>query len=505
MSQTAPDQKIANSADAKMNTGYPREITDVATKSILHKHLVGFLVGSTGFYASVIRNLSKICTRDIPTMGVSFRKDLDQFVLYWNPDFVEKLEKAEDVAAALAKNEESRGSNTVVSYGDTRVRNVLIHEVLHIVLKHVTVRKYEPHFIWNVATDCAINSIIAASDDSRYGAMPPGALIPGKKLLKPDATPFVRGTDSDFSCKFAQAIEELPPNLMSEIYFQSLLEAFKDDLDKMKQGSKSQSGSGDGDGSDEQMDGAGSTIDDHDIWTKGGDGSDMTDADREYIDQRARDLMRQAVARAEQSDQGWGNIPANLRKLIKSYLSGEIDWRSILRMWTNGRIRAETSHSIRRINRRYPYIHPGPKRNHRPLLLIAKDQSGSVSDEAVSLFYGELDSLSRDVDFDQVAFDTECGEVTRWTRGARPEAARERCGGTDFEAPNRLLLDPNNHGRWDGIAILTDGECSKPAPSPVSRIWVICPGHKLMFQPDEGELVIELSGDRPAGDGGVLG
>lgn len=505
MSQTTTDRPASERDEKKLDSGYPTEITDLATTRILNKHLVGFLVSSTGFYASVIRNMSKVCTRDIPTMGVTFRKDKDQFILYWNPDFVQKIEAAEDVAAKLGG---SGAADTVASYGDTRIRNILIHEVLHIVLKHVTCRKNEPHYIWNIATDCAINSIIASADESAHGAMPPGALIPGRKLLKPDATPYVRGADSDFACDLAQAIEELPPNLMSEIYFQSLMEAFKDEIEKAKQRAASQqSGDNSGEGPQSQgdeMDGAGS-LDNHDLWAKNGDGTPMADADREYIEQRVRDLMRQAVAKAEQSDQGWGNIPVHIRAAIKAYVSGEIDWRNILRMWTSGRIRAETSHSIRRINRRYPYVHPGSKRNHRPLLLIAKDQSGSVSDEAVSLFYGELDSLSRDVDFDQVSFDTECGPVTRWARGSRPECTRERSGGTDFEAPNRLMNLPENHGRWDGVAILTDGECSKPAPSPVSRIWIVCPGHKLLFQPDDGELVIELSGNRSVNDMGVLG
>jgi predicted metal-dependent peptidase len=499
MSQTTADQVTDNKVEQMMNVGYPHEITDLSVTRILNKHLVGFLVNSTGFYASVIRNMSKICTRDIPTMGVTFRKDIDQFVLYWNPDFVKRIEAAEDVRARVGTG--SSADDTVAMYGDTRIRNILIHEVLHIVLKHVTVRKNEPHFIWNIATDCAINSIICNGDDSQYGVLPPGALVPSKKLLKPDMTSYVRGKDADFSCDLAQAIEELPAGLMSEIYFQSLMDAFRDEIEKAKQQGQGSLG-GDGNPGDG---GNGVTLDDHDIWSKNSDGSDMSAAEREYVDQRLRELMRSAVMKAEQSDQGWGNIPQHLRALIKSFVVGEIDWRNILRMWANGRIRAETSHSIRRINRRYPYIHPGAKRNHRPLLLIAKDQSGSVSDEAVGLFYAELDSLSRDVDFDQVAFDTECGEVTRWARGSRPEATRERCGGTDFEAPNRLMNDPSNAGRWDGVAILTDGECSKPSPSPVSRIWIVCPGHKLMFQPDDGELVVELSGGRNVSDGGVLG
>jgi predicted metal-dependent peptidase len=229
-----------------------------------------------------------------------------------------------------------------------------------------------------------------------------------------------------------------------------------------------------------------------------------SDDDREYVEQRVRDLLRRAVTHAEQSSNGWGCVPSAIRAAIKGWLQGEVDWRKVLEMWVNGRIRGEQHSTIRRLNRRYPMVHPGQKRNHRPLLLIAKDQSGSVSDEAVALFYGELANLSKSVDFDQVAFDTQCGEVERWHRGSLPEPTRERCGGTDFDVITRLVEHPDNRARWDGLLMLTDGKCSKPSPSLVPRVWIICPGHKLMFEPDAGELIITLDGDR-RDDAGVLG
>lgn len=500
MSQVTADQADGEGKklDKLMNSGQIEEIHDRQTQGILQKHLVGFLLGSTGFFASIIRSMNKVCTRSVPTIGVAFRRDMDRFVMYWNPDFVLSVEAANKRLDGL---------------GDTRMRNVLVHEVMHIALKHVTVRRREPHFLWNVATDCAINSVIVGADKhpDGMGSLPEGGLIPGRKQVKPDGSPYVRGVDSDMACDFAQAIEELPPGLLSEVYFEALMNAFRDQIEEMKQKSRGRRGKGDpqsGEGgspgdADGEMPGP---LDDHDIWDeRGGEGGETSDDDREYTEQRVRDLLKRAVNHAEQSSDGWGSVPQKIRQAIKSYLGGEVDWRKILKMWTNGRIRAEQSRSIRRIDRRYPYIQPGPKRNHRPLLLVCKDQSGSVSDEAVSLFYGECDALSRDVDFDQVAFDTQCGEVTRWHRGSRPEATRERHGGTDFDAVTRLVEAEGNAGRWDGIIMLTDGECSKPSPSRVARVWIICPGHKLLFQPDENELVINLTAERSGDDPGVIG
>lgn len=477
------------------------EIDDPTTKRILQPHLVGFLMGSTGFFASIIRNMDKVCTRSVDTMAVAFRRDLDRFILYWNPDWVQKTVDT--------------GNARLAGLGDTWMHNVLVHETLHIALKHCTVRAREPHGLWNIATDLSINSMIVGRDKSPDGFsnLPDGGLVPGKKLLKPDGTPYVRGKDSQFACDMAQAIEELPPGNLSEIYFESLMEAFRDEIEKAKQRGGKEPGEGspvegDGDGEPQDGDGAGGiqTLDDHKMWKQtGADPSKLaSDDDREYVEQRVRDLMRRAVTHAEQSSNGWGCVPSAVRAAIKGWLQGEVDWRKVLEMWVNGRIRGEQHSSIRRLNRRYPMVHPGQKRNHRPLLLVAKDQSGSVSDEAVALFYGELANLSKNVDFDQVSFDTQCGEVERWHRGSLPEATRERCGGTDFDAVTRLVEHPENRARWDGILMLTDGECSKPAPSLVPRVWIICPGHKLMFQPDDGELIITLDGER-RDDAGVLG
>lgn len=497
MPESISPQAAEVSAAHAAPRGHVEEITDRQVTSKLQRHLAGFLLGSTGFFASLLRNMNKVCTRDVPTMGVAFSREQDRFNLYWNPDFVD------DVV--------SKGNALLDGMGDTRMRNILVHEMLHVALKHCTVRKRDPHELWNIATDLAINSMIVGLDRAPDGhsAFPPGALIPGKEWVKPDGSRYVRGVDPPLACDLAQAVGELPPNLLSEVYFEALRAALQEHIIEIESMSKPGSGQpgddGQGDGTKRKK--RGMTLDDHALWDeRGGEkGGEASADDREYTEQRVRDLLRRAVQAAEQHSDGWGHVPQAVRAAIKGWLGGEVDWRKILAMWANGRIRAEISHTIRRINRRYPYVHPGVKRNHRPLLLIAKDQSGSVSDEAVALFYGELDALSQNVDFDQVAFDTQCGEVTRWARGSRPEPTRERCGGTDFDAVTRLMQQPENAGRWDGVVMLTDGECSKPAPSLVSRIWVICPKHKLMFQPDDCELVIELSGARQNEENGVLG
>jgi predicted metal-dependent peptidase len=148
---------------------------------------------------------------------------------------------------------------------------------------------------------------------------------------------------------------------------------------------------------------------------------------------------------------------------------------------------------MKRINRRYPYIHPGKKRGYTAKLLVAIDQSGSVSNEMLSLFFGELAALTKRVSITILPFDYTVADkdMVEWKKGSNPDIKRVRTGGTDFEAPTRFANDPKNRGRWDGMLILTDGECAKPGPSRVKRGWVLGQGCKLSFPTDEITISID--------------
>ena len=155
-------------------------------------------------------------------------------------------------------------------------------------------------------------------------------------------------------------------------------------------------------------------------------------------------------------------------------------------------LRGERRNSYKRINKKYPYIHPGVKRSYLPRVAVFIDQSGSVSDEHIERMFGALQALSRRTTFDVFFFDTQVDIKNgfTWAKGKKPALRRTRCGGTDFEAPTKFVNSPKNRSRWNGYVIMTDGECSKPSPSRLKRGWIVVPGHKLMFETDE--LVVQM-------------
>lgn len=423
----------------------------------LERHLIPFLQ-DVAFFAEISRNLSKVPTRDIPTAAVTFNPKSDEICLFWNPEFFESLSNWE-------------------------VRGVLTHEFYHLVFGHLNSRRRSPPRMWNVATDLAINSIIVehsgrpreVNSDDR--PLPKFALIPGQWPSHPDGREMSK--EEKDGAKLAALISKFPKMMASEWYFNKLQEAAKEEK---------QDGEGEGEG-----EGWVDSMDDHGSW------DDIPEEQREYIEGKVKAIVEKATRHADQQSNGWGTIPAELREDIRRSVSNIINWRSVLRQFIGTMIRGARTTSIKRINRRYAYIHPGIKRGWTAKLLIARDESGSVVDQWLEEFFGELATLTKKVEIDLLPFDctADVKDVVRWTKGQIPRKAgiRTKTGGTDFNAPTEIFNDPKNRGRWDGLLILTDGCAPAPNTCRGKRGWVLATGTQLMFPSDE--LQIFMTKDRP--------
>jgi predicted metal-dependent peptidase len=271
----------------------------------------------------------------------------------------------------------------------------------------------------------------------------------------------------------AQLIASFPKDQSSEWYFEKLKEKVEEEK---KKGNNPDGAFGDLD-----------SFDTHDGW----DG--LSDEMKEMVASKVGSIVEKAVKHADGQANGWGNVPAELRDAIRASVSNIVDWRGVLRQFVGAIARGERSTTIKRINKRYPYIHPGVKRGYVAKLLVAIDMSGSVDNGQLALFFSELGSLTKKASITVLPFDctADLRDAFEWKKGAKVEAKRVRGGGTDFNAPTKIVNDPKNRGRWDGMLILTDGECDKPASSRVKRGWVVSPGHKLLFGTDEMTLTLD--------------
>jgi len=334
---------------------------------------------------------------------------------------------------------------------DTELAGVLKHEFYHIIFEHVTGR-LPPEgmsMLWNVATDLSINSHLA-------GELPEGALIPAEG-------------------KF----EKYPKGKSAEWYFTEL----QNDPDMQPDDGD---GQGDGEGGNESGDGSGSPqpLDDHSGWGE-------ADAETRAM---ARERLKQAVedAAKEASSRGsWGSVSSDTRKKIMDMINPKVDWRKVLRYFIKTSQKSNKRSTVRRINKRFPYIHAGKKVSRTAKIAISIDQSGSVSDGMLAAFFAELGALAKYAEFTVVPFDTEVGEehVYVWKKGKRKTWDRVLCGGTCFNAPTKWV----NERQFDGHIVLTDMCAPKPIPSKCQRMWMTDQDGKnsQYFTTNERVIVIE--------------
>ncbi len=334
------------------------------------------------------------------------------------------------------------------SLTDTHIKGVLKHEFYHIIYEHVTGRLPSEgmSIMWNIATDLAINSHL--KDE-----LPDMACVPGRD-------------------KF----EKYPTGLSAEAYYKMLQEdeQFKKDPNEGE----------DGEGGEGQGGGMPNSLDDHSGW---GEASDETKA-------MAKERLRQAVedAAKEANQRGsWGSVSSEMLKQIMDMITPKVDWRKVLRYFIKTSQRANKRSTVRRINKRFPYIHSGKKVTRQAKIAISIDQSGSVSDRMLAAFFAELSGLAKYAEFTVVPFDTEVGEdhVYVWKKGKKMTWDRVMCGGTCFDAPTKYV----NGRNFDGHIVLTDMCAPKPVPSKCQRMWMTDQQGKdsQYFTTNERVIVIE--------------
>ena len=201
--------------------------------------------------------------------------------------------------------------------------------------------------------------------------------------------------------------------------------------------------------------------------------------------------LKDIVNEINGSGRGWGSVSANTRKQIQDFITPKVDWRKVLRYFIKTSQRANKRSTVRRLNRRFPYIHAGRKVTRRAKIAISIDQSGSVSDSMLALFFSELSSLAKYAEFTVIPFDTEVAEdkIFLWKQGKKQTWERVSCGGTCFNAPTEYV----NGEDFDAHLILTDMEAPKPVSSKVQRAWVTTPQYaeRPYFHTNERIIVVE--------------
>lgn len=401
----------------------------------LNEHVYRLLI-TEPFFAAISRIVNKSATTAIPTAGVRVNPETAQYEMIYNPDFFAKLP-------------------------DNQVRGVLIHEFYHLVFEHVTTRKPEgiDPKLWNIATDLAINSIIGKDN------LPDFVCMPGGKNF-----------------------EDFPSHQASEFY----LELLKQQQKEQEQNGK---GKGKGDKQDPQQGQGGGSgegdnnqqFDSHDEW---GEGGEAADAAREIAAERIKEAMEKAADDCNKNN-SWGSVSHSVREDIMQRLKTKVDWKKVLRYFIGRAQRSDRTNTIRKINKRFPYIHAGRKTNYSAHIAIAIDQSGSVSNEMLNEFFNELNKLATLATFTVIPFDDRVFEskIYKWKKGEKRKWERVLSGGTSFQAVTDYI---NKNPAYDAVLLLTDMYAEKPGPCKVQRAWMTTDDCKRHMPFQTNELVLTV-------------
>ena len=403
------------------------------------------------FFAALSRRIDKTPTTAIPTAGVRVNPERAQFELLYNPEFMAQL-------------------------SDEHKLGVLMHEFYHIIFEHVTGRKPSDGLkrIDNIAMDLAINGLPEMRNKLPCEA-DPGPMMPSGEPMKgclPGEGPFA----------------DLPSGKSYEWY----LEALKDMQDEPGEGGEGDGGGegqpGEGSGSGQPGDGdpfgGADSFDDHDGF---GEGDSTT---TEIAKERLKDSLKKAAEEAEKS-RNWGSVSAGMRQDILDRIQTKIDWRKVLRYFVKTSQRSDKRSTPRRLNKRYPRVHPGKRVTRHAKIAISIDQSGSVDDGMLAMFFSELNKLAEVAEFTVIPFDSSVGEdkIYVWKKGQNRKTERVMCGGTCFNAPTKYV---NKHG-FDGHIILTDLCAPKPVASKCQRMWMTTKAYaaRPYFQTNERVIAVD--------------
>jgi predicted metal-dependent peptidase len=328
---------------------------------------------------------------------------------------------------------------------DNERAGVLKHEFYHLVFEHVTGRLPDGGMskLWNIATDLAINSHLR-------GELPEMCCMPG-------VGPFA----------------DLPLGKSAEFYFAALKKQQEEGGGEPGEPGEPGEGTGEGD-----------SFDDHSGWGEG------QGAAQDIAKERLKETVKKAANEAQKAN-SWGTVSADCRRDILDRIATKIDWRKVLRYFIKTSQRSNKTRTVKRLNKRYPYIHSGTKVRRQARIAISIDQSGSVDDSMLAAFFSELNKLAELAEFTVIPFDSSIAEdhIYVWKRGQTRKWERVRYGGTDFNPPTKYV----NEKGFDGHIVLTDLCAPKPISSRCQRMWMTTKRYaeRPYFQTNERIIAID--------------
>jgi len=175
-----------------------------------------------------------------------------------------------------------------------------------------------------------------------------------------------------------------------------------------------------------------------------------------------------------------GTVPGVIGQLIEALLEArkpKVDWKRVVKLFATSSRRTKVSPSMKRPSKRYG-TYPGLRIRRFQNLAVVVDTSGSVDNDLLALFFGEIRGMWRS-GATVTVIEADAAVQRTWVfHGELPKVLGGR-GGTDFDAAFQWLKK-HRREHFDGCIYLTDGYAPAPTIKPPCKLlWVISPGGNL--------------------------
>lgn len=332
------------------------------------------------------------------------------------------------------------------SLSASQVQFALAHEALHCALGHFARRGHRIQRKWDMACDFAINPLLVDE-----GLKPPGEAL---------VLDVYRG----------MAAEEIYPCIDDSNDDSEMMDDHLWDGEEGGQNDESQQGQSGGDagGHDPKKVGAGETAGDD----ENGPPPPLTAKEKEQLQQQWQRHLAAAAQRAREA----GKLSGQLARLTEATLAVQVSWRALLAQYLSQV--ARNDYTWQRPSRREGEVIWPSLRSHSGDIHVAIDVSGSVSEEDLANFLGELNALkgAMPVRMTLYACDSALAEGAPWIFEPWDELRLPRQfvggGGTAF-AP---VFDWIAHAgqQPDALVYFTDAEGEFPATPPnFPVLWLV--------------------------------
>jgi len=437
------------------------------------------LIQAKPLYGRIVASLHRVPKPGLGTMAVGVRDA--RVVLYYDPEFVKRL----DLKTAMF---------------------VVEHEMLHLLLDHIPrylellalqadkESRVKASHVYNVAMDCAINSLLRGHDgfdsanqvliDALAEKDPEAAKDPNNGMCLPEK----------FGLPDLQAFETYQYLLMRNVKTVTIAVNAKGATPH--DGWNDPGGDGDGDGDTLIVAGAG----------------DMSTDELLSQAHRLREQIKDHLRKVARSMGGIGRglLPAGVEEWLEAYLADPIiPWWEIFatrakqsRASKYARSTAQPNRTLMALSEEDPSIIPMPGRvrdkSWRVFLMV--DTSGSMSTESLEIVKSELQhmlSVDEGMEIRYMEGDAAVHRDILLKRGDEiPHEVLGR-GGTCFDSyfqyMQRYVGDDSKAP--DIVVLYTDGYA--PAPRPENRlptdipvIWLVTPQHAADMANGYGEILV---------------